>query len=285
MYKKIAQMKWVTLLSVVLLTACAEEKASSVRDEIFVPATKFEQWKADTAMYFYQSLSLYNYQHAAKYVTEPDLILSMEEGEGRLTVKEKSFRVKTVTDEGAVLLFSRYCYPDREVMVYMDHTPLGFRIDFRRTMKEQISSVPDDYAPLRQYCYEFKDQPLQGIVFSKAWQPVRVATQESNYSSGPRTQIAILDERCESFPECTYIGDHNHAGNVFYVSALDFSDSGGNLGGEQYIRLFQYPDYNLIFREGSYRVTHLGNDKVRLELSLPEFESTELNGAIEFEMP
>ena len=294
-------MKWMFVLLVILTTACNEsgtERASSAVKESslathqrtqpdsdqFIPSSRFEKWKADTAMYFYKSLSLYNYRHAAKYVTKPELLLAMEDNESlQLTVKENSFRVIDVTDEGALMAFSRHCYKDREVMVYMDHLSVGFRIDFERTMREGLQNK-DEQQPLEKYCYDFKDQPLAGTVLSNPWKAQRVATSVVNYPSGSQTQIAVVNERCEQFPECTYIGDRNHSGFIFYVHALDLSGDGGNLGPKNYVRLFNYPDYNESYYEGSYRVTHLPSGKIRLELSLPDDGSTEINGYIEFNL-
>jgi hypothetical protein len=243
-----------------------------------------EKWKADTAMYFYQSLSLYNYPHAAKYVTEPKIILAMKEGHGRLTVKENSYRVKEVNEEGVVMLFSRFCYPDLESMVYMDHTAAGFRIDFRRTLKEQIRNVPSNHVPVRQYCYDFKDQSLQGNIMGGDWQPTRVEKNTVNFPSGPENRIAFVNERCELYPDCTFINDNNKSGYILYVTHLDLTGTGGNLGGTEYVHLFRYPNYNQSFYEGSYRVIQLGSGKIRLELSIPEFESIEFNGYVEFEI-
>jgi hypothetical protein len=243
-----------------------------------------DKWKADTAMYFYQSLSLYNYQHAAKYVTEPETILAMEGGNGRINVKENSYRVKEVRDNSVLMSFSRFCYPDLEKVVYLEHTPVGFRIDIRRSLKHQMTNIPANYFPNRQYCYDFKDQSLQGLVMGIPWQPVSVETNVVSFTSGPKKQIALVTERCEQFPECTFIGDNNNSGFILYVDALDFTGSGGNLGGNEYVRVFNYPDFNQSFYEGSYRITQLGGGRLRLELSIPEFESIELNGYIEFSL-
>lgn len=243
-----------------------------------------DKWKADTALYFYQSLSLYNYQHAAKYVTEPKEILAMEEGSFQLKVKENSYRVKEITEEGVVMSFSRFCYPDLERMVYMDNTPAGFRIDFRRSLRHQMTNVPDNYFPNQQYCYDFKDQPLEGNIMGRYWKPERTETNIVNFSSGPKKSIAFVNERCEIFPDCTYISDDNKSGYILYVDSLDLSGTGGNLGGNEYVRIFSYPDFNQAFHEGSYRVTQLGAGRVRLELSIPEFESIAFNGYIEFDL-
>ena len=261
-----------------------EPAQNIIKPDISKPVTIQDKWKADTAMYFYQSISLYNYQHAAKYVTEPKIILAMAEGNGQLTVKENSYRVKEIKDDGVLMSFSRFCYPDLDKMVYMDHTPAGFRIDFRRSIKEQIRNMPSNYVPLRQYCYDFKDQPLQGNIMGRYWKPMRVEKDTVAFSSGPKNRIAFVNERCESFPECTYVGDNNHSGYILYVDALDLTGTGGNLGGTEYVRLFNYPDYNQSFYEGSYRVTQLSTGRIRLELSIPEFESIEFNGYIEFEI-
>lgn len=265
-------------------TSNIKERGQQLAHEAAPPVTIQDKWKADTAMYFYQSISLYNYEHASKYVTEPQEILAMADGKWQLTVKENSYRVKEITDDGVIMSFSRFCYPDLDRMVYMDNTPVGFRIDFQRSFKHQTTNMPANYLPERQYCYEFKDQPLQGLVMSRPWQPTRVVSNIISFPSGPKKQMALVTERCEAFPECTLVGDRNHSGFILYIDSLDLTGTGGNLGGTEYVRIFNYPSYNQSYYEGSYRVTKLGGSKVRLELSIPEFESTELNGYIDLEI-
>jgi hypothetical protein len=256
------------------------DNQASIKQEVSIQ----DKWKVDTAMFFYQSLSLYNYKHAAKYVTEPKIILAMEDGYGRITVKKNSYSVKEIREDSVLMSFSRFCYPDLDRVVYLDQTPAGFRIDVRRSLKDQMANMPTNYVPIRQYCYDFKDQPLQGLVLSREWQPTSVKTDIVTFSSGPKKRIALVTERCEKFPECTFVGDKNHSGFILYIDALDLTGTGGNLGGAEYVHLFNYPDYNQSFYEGSYRVTPLGAGRIRLELSIPEFESTELNGYVEFEI-
>ena len=288
-------MKWILLLlafiyllySFIVSVKNMPDAAVPVNNQptvVAVPVTIQDKWKADTGMYFYQSLSLYNYPHAAKYVTEPEMILAMEEGKGQITVKEDSYRVKEIRDDSIVMSFSRYCYPDLDRVVFLDHTPIGYRIDFRRSLKHQLANVPANYVPLRPYCYDFKDQPLQGTTVGVPWQATRAETNLVSFSSGPKKQIALVTEQCKQFPECTYNSGSNRSGFILYVDALDFTGSGGNLGGTEYVRLFNYSNYNQALYEGSYRVTSLGAGRVRLELSIPEFESTEINGYIDIEL-
>lgn len=153
-------------------------------------------------------------------------------------------------------------------------------------MQEQIRNHSQG-EPLRQYCYDFKNQPLQGTVMSRAWTADRAETDVVNFSSGAKLRVDVVSERCEKYPDCNYFQeeDRNGSGFILGVSSLDFSGTGGNLGGKQYITVSN-PDYSTINRhDGSYRITKLENGKTRLELAIPEFESTEFNGYIDIDLP
>jgi len=242
------------------------------------------EWKRDTALYFYKSLSLYNYDSAARYVKDPEPILAMKDNGATLTVKQNSFKFNRIVDEGVILTFSRYCYPDREHLVYLEQVGRGFKIDFERTQRQLMESAManvDHYKPLKKYCYDFKDQPLQGELGGSEWLATGVGLQEVQYPGGRQTSITIHEERCKQYPECIYVANPSSAGTFVLVSQLDFSGTGGNFSSSENITI-SYNSSNKIISEGSYRVNKLPNGKTRLEISFPDDESYSLNGFIDF---
>ncbi|WP_396587250.1 hypothetical protein [Bermanella sp. R86510] len=263
-----------------------EQSSSATAEEQteFLPQTQQEKWKADTALFLYQTIEKYNFEYAAKhYVTDPEALLQLTEG---WSLEAESYRVKEVNDQGLVMGFTRFCYPEVDVQVYMVQKGQRYYVEFGRTFREQVRSNSNP-KPLRQFCHEFKDQPLQGMVMSGAWAADRAETQVMNTSSGKRLQVDVVTKKCDQYPDCRYFDEQDADGSGFVVgvSALDFSGRGGNLGGNQYITVSS-PDYPTINRhDGSYRISKLSNGKTRLELSIPEFESTSLNGYIDLDLP
>ena len=250
----------------------------------FMPQSQQEKWKADTALYLYQTLEKYNFDYAAKhYVTDPEAVLQLKEG---WNLKTEGYRVKAINDQGVVMGFTRFCYPEMDVQIYMVQKGQRYFVEFGRTLREQIRNH-SNHTPLRQYCYDFKNQPLQGIVMSSTWAADRAETHMMKFNTGNKLRVDVVSERCAKYPDCSYFqeDDGNGSGFILGVSSLDFAGTGGNLGGSQYITVSN-PDYSTINRhDGSYRVTRLENGKTRLELAIPEFESTGFNGYIDIDLP
>lgn len=83
----------------------------------FSPQTQQQKWKADTALYLYQTLEKYNFDYAAKnYVTDPQSVLALKNG---WRLKAESYRVKAVNERGVIMGFTRFCYPEIDVQIYM----------------------------------------------------------------------------------------------------------------------------------------------------------------------
>lgn len=288
-------MRFVTLCLLALLVACGQDQTAGetgakttdtapAAEAEFSPADQQEKWKADTALYLYRTLAKYNFDYAAKhYVSDPDAVLALKDG---WSLKADSFRVKAVNDEGVVMGFSAFCYPERDVQVYMVARGQRYYVEFGRTLREDIrKSALQPPQPLRQYCYDFKNQPLQGSIMGTPWQADRVEISSMQFASGPRRSIDIVSRDCSAYPDCKYIDEPDGSGFVVGVSSLDLSGNGGNLGNREYVNI-AYPNMqSLNLRSGSYRVTHLENGKIRLELAVSGEESVELNGAVEFSLP
>lgn len=255
---------------------------SSASAEPLKYSNQQDKWKADTALYLYKTLENYNFDHAAKsYVTDPDAVLALKDG-WRLVAD--SYRVKAINDLGVVMGFTRFCYPEIDVQIYMQQRGQRYYVEFERTLREQAHQHSNT-KPLHQYCYEFKEQPLEGIIMSSPWLADRVETRIIDFGSRKELGVDIVSARCDDYPFCITHHDQGGSGMTIGISSLDFSGSGGNLGGRQYISISS-PDHTTVNRhEGSYKITQLKNGMVRLHLAIPEFESTELNGYIDFILP
>ena len=62
---------------------------------------------------------------------------------------------------------------------------------------------------------------------------------------------------------------------------------GGNLDGTHYVVVNWLGMDSINLHKGSYRVAHLGGERIRLELAIPpesSEEAVELNGFIEFDL-
>lgn len=288
-------MKLLSLFLMLLLVACGQDLAAGATgakttntapatEAEFSPADQQEKWKADTAMYLYQTLAKYNFDYAAKhYVSDPEAVMALKDG---WSLTADSFRVKAVNDEGVVMGFSAFCYPERDVQIYMVARGQRYYVEFGRTLREdmrQLALQPPQ--PLRQHCYDFKNQPLQGSIMGTPWQADRVETSTVQFASGPRRSIDIVSSACSVYPDCKYIDERHGSGFVVGVSSLDLSGTGGNLGNHEYVNIAAPNMQSINLRTGSYRVTRLDNGNIRLELAVSGEESVELNGAVEFSLP
>ena len=247
------------------------------------PAFAQDRYKADTALYFYQSLSVKNYKSASKYVIDTKSMLSMSSNGMTISVEPNSFRVKKVTKEGVIMVFSQFCYPDIEQIVYLDLIGRYYKVDFNRTLRESIKSSSKKTKPNREHCYNFYDRPLSGTFNDMSWVAKDIGDQVIQFSSGAEKRVAILNEKCDELPYCMY--ESKKTITALYIDKLDLTGTGGNLNNTENVRIYRAPNYNETFSEGSYRVTQLGNGRVKLELSLPKKGSSELNGYFEFDLP
>ncbi|GGY51688.1 hypothetical protein GCM10011297_25540 [Bacterioplanes sanyensis] len=288
-------MKWLwSLCALGCLVACSpSEDAESVqnvaaKDEQpaptskFVPQSKQEEWKAQTAEYLFRTLKSYNFEYAAQnYVTVPDEVLRIKDN-AKFT---GDYRVKAVNDQGVVMGMKGFCYPELDVQIYMVQKGQRYYVEFERTMSEMMSKNMRA-EPLRQYCYEFKNQPLQGTIMSDQWTADRVEAELLTQGERSKLTVDVLDKNCEQYPDCRFFPEQQQKLTyVLSLGALDFSGAGGNLGGKHYIAI-NGPGFSTINRhDGSYRITRLENGMMRLELSVPEYESTGFNGYIDFKFP
>src|SRR5690606_30814840 len=141
------------------------------------------------------------------YVSDPDAVLALKDG---WSLKADSFRVKAVNDEGVVMGFSAFCYPERDVQIYMVARGQRYYVEFGRTLREdmrQLALQPPQ--PLRQHCYEFKNQPLQGSIMGTPWLAARVEISSIEFASGQRRSIDSVSSSCSVCPVGKYIDVRN----------------------------------------------------------------------------
>lgn len=164
-------MKWIALLSAMLLVACFDTSVGSpaadassasdtdsstnsspvLRSEVaslasdrhedkmlgqFIPGNRFEQWKAEAAVNFYRALSQGDFQQAATYTSTPDLILAMADSSEK-TAAFGQFEVIDVVDDGVELEFLLPDETTREITVFVKQSAQGFLVDWPRTLQGQ----------------------------------------------------------------------------------------------------------------------------------------------------
>lgn len=267
------------------LLACSEDSTEGGSAQTFEPKNIEETWKADTARYLFRTLAKYNYDYAAQnYVADPEAVLRMKEGQGQIVAD--ALIVKSVNDLGVIMTLSRFCYPDVDFQVLMEQKGQRYYVQFASTMREMFRATSAFSQPLRKYCYEFKDQPVQGEIMGGAWIVDRVEQISESANGLSRREVDLVDSKCQEYPYCVAFGarDGSGSGPVVDVSSLDLTDDGGNLGGNQYVYVAQVGTPGVNLYKGSYRVTLLEGQRIRLELALPRQESIELNGYVEFEL-
>lgn len=181
-----------------------------------------------------------------------------------------------------IMGFSKFCYPERDVQVYMISRGQRYYVELGRTMSEDMRKLArQPLQPLRQYCYDFKDQSLQGRIMSTPWHANRVEMSLVQFASGSRKTIDIVSSTCSAYPDCKYDG----SSIVIGVSGLDLSGTGGNLNNREYVTVSAPNMQSINLRTGSYRVTPLNNGNIKLELAVIGEQSIELNGSVEFRLP
>jgi len=264
-----------------VLAGCDQGRHSQ---QEFVPSTVDEEWKVNTALYLFRTLENYNYDYAAEnYLADPESVEPMKRGQGQIMAD--SYRVIDVNDEGVVMAFSTHCYPDIQMQVYMKRLAAGYRVEFERTMRAFLGSGSRE--PTQKYCYEFIDQPLQGSIVGYRWIFDRVGQRSASESGFQRREIDLLDERCDNYPDCLWSYSNRGAGPILSISSLDMTGDGGNLDGTHYVVVNWLGMDSINLHKGSYRVAHLGGERIRLELAIPpesSEEAVELNGFIEFDL-
>ncbi|MEQ3691988.1 MAG: hypothetical protein ABNH16_14745 [Thalassolituus sp.] len=279
-------MKLFALVLISLFTlSCSNESTEAPSVKSFQPENIQETWKADTARYLFQTLENYNYDYAAQnYVADPEAVLRMKEGQGQIVAD--ALIVKSVNDLGVVMTLSTFCYPDVDFQVFMEQKGQRYYVQFANTMKDLFRASAAARKPVRKYCYEFKDQPVQGDIMGQPWMVDRVEQVSESANALSRREVDLVDVKCQEYPYCVAFGarDGSGSGPVVGISSLDLTGDGGNLGGDKYIHIAQVGTSGVNLYKGSYRVTHLGGQKIRIELALPLQESIELNGYVEFEL-
>jgi hypothetical protein len=272
------------LLSVFTL-ACSNESTEAPSVTSFQSENIEETWKADTARYLFKTLKNYNYDYAAQnYVADPEAVLRMKEGQDQIVAD--SLIVKSVNDLGVIMTLSTFCYPDVDFQVFMEQKGQRYYVQFANTMRDLFRASATARKPVRKYCYDFKDQLVQGEIMGGAWIVDRVEQVSAAASVLSRREVDLVDSKCQEYPYCVAFGarDGSGSGPVVRMSRLDLAGDGGNLSGDKYVHIAQVGTQGVNLYKGSYRVTHLGGQKIRLELAIPSQESIELNGYVEFEL-
>ncbi len=158
-------MKWIALFSMIALIGCfdtsvgsppeansdkttpvlrsdvaslASERNSGKRLGNFIPANRFEQWKAEAAVNFFRALAEKDYALASSYSTQPQLILDLEqEADLPLAISTKALDVIDVVDNGVTIRFLLADDTPRELTLFVQQQPQGFLVDWLKTLQGQ----------------------------------------------------------------------------------------------------------------------------------------------------
>lgn len=189
------------------------------------------------------------------------------------SMTSNKFTVLDEVPEGVNVKYSRFCYADILVPTIVVDTADGFKVDLMATMKGEFKAMKDS-KPLKQYCYDFQDKPLAGKLNGKPWSYVNSHTREINWGNEVTQSISLYAEQCdaEQYGSCSKPS--------LIISNLDLTGTGGNLGAKENITIHVPPGNNDIISQGSYRVTHLDDQTIKLELVFTSDDGSTLNGHI-----
>ena len=184
-----------------------------------------------------------------------------------------TFEVLEDVPEGVNVKYSRFCYADMILPTIVVDTDDGYKVDLMATMKGEFKAMKDS-KPLKQYCYDFQEQPLTGILGGKPWSYVQSHTREINWGDKISQSTSLYAEQCdaEQYGSCSEPS--------LIISNLDLSGSGGNLNGRENITIHTPPNNNKVVSQGSYRVSQLENNQIKLELTFKHDNGDTINGHI-----
>lgn len=167
----------------------------------------------------------------------------------------------------------RHCYKDVSFETVMVNVNGVYKIDHRATFKHLIKEALKNREPIEQYCYDFINQNLTGRLNGEQWSFEKADIREVTTSERPNLDISLYSEDCdtENKSKCT---------EPQILLNFPIDDAGGNFNGQNNITIHTPPHYNEIISTGSYRITHLSNDKTKIEITFEEDADNHLKGFI-----
>jgi len=198
--------------------------------------------------------------------------------ESGFSMTSNNFEVQDDVAEGVNVKYARFCYADLIVPTVVISTENGYKVDLMATMKGQFKAMKET-KPLKKYCYEFEDTPLNGQINGKPWSFVKSYAREINWGTEITTSTSFYSEDCdtETYGSCK--------APSLIISNLDLTSEGGNFGGKENITVHIPPGDNEVISQGSYRISHVEQNKVKVELSFKADNGNFVNGYALIDQP
>ncbi|MBF4521348.1 hypothetical protein HXZ60_05600 [Acinetobacter towneri] len=233
-------------------------------------AKKSEDPKVNLVQNFWQAMQAQDVETVKQLMSDPEQAMILENGHLNLAVD--SFKVLDSTPEGVNVKFSRHCYPDMTLPTILTEKDGVVKVDFMATFQAHMKQS-GHAEPTEQYCYKFKNEPMQGVINDRPWQADHVQREVVDFGTRKSESVSILAEPC---PQEGCVIPKNPS---IIVSNLDFSGVGGNFNHQQNITIYTPPSDNRIITQGSYRISSSGH-QTKLEISFQEQSGDYVNGYI-----
>ena len=155
------------------------------------------------------------------------------------------------------MLFSRYCYADIAETTFISEIDGELKVNHMQTMHGMLKSARKAKTN-KDYCFEFEDRPLQGVIDGKAWK-AGYLVEEPFLSGRVHTIYADGAEPNEyngsSFPKIM----------LFRFDPGSAEGKGGNFGDNTNITLYSPPGNNMSGL-GSFRVSEEAASGYKLDI-------------------
>ncbi len=193
--------------------------------------------------------------------------------ESGFSFTSRNYEILDDVEQGVNIKYSRFCYDDLIVPTIVVTTEQGYKIDVMATMKGEFKAMKNTKTT-KKYCYEFEDKPLSGTLNSTPWSFVKSHQREINWGNEITTSISLYSEECDA----QYSGQCTKPSLI--ISNLNLNSTGGNLGPKENVTIHVPPGDNETVSQGSYRVSPIDDENVKVELSFKTDEGDSLNGHI-----
>ena len=215
----------------------------------------------------------------SKNVTELQSILKdpknaeMFSPDSGFSMTSKNFEILDDVPQGVKVKYSRFCYSDVVVPTIVIKTDNGYKVDLMATMKGEFKAMKGA-KPLKKYCYDFEDKLLNGQLNGKPWTFVKSYSREINWGTKITKSISLYSEDCNTEES----GSCKNPSLI--ISNLKLESEGGNFGARENLTIHIPPGDNYTISQGSYRISIVENNNMKLELSFKDDNSNFVNGYI-----
>lgn len=236
---------------------------------IFIFACTEEDPKVGLANSFWQAAMSKDVETLKQLVSDPESADFLVADHVKLNID--SFEVLDATHEGVDVKFLTHCFPDITSPTIFTDMQGDLKVDVKSTFMAQMK-MTRGRERTKKYCYEFKDQPMQGVLFGQPWQAYYLDRQMVDFGTRKEERVAIHSEPCPD-GYCFSLQTPS-----ITLSRLDLSGDGGNFDHETNITIYNPPSDNILITEGSYRVSDAGDGDTMLEISFQDDDGNSING-------